>query len=174
MAVLVQSQLLKRDLLLVINMKYNKGFFLIEVVVAASIISVVLILLLGSIQDSVEVSQRSLERTQSSYILEEGAEAVKAIRDAAWTNISGLTSGTTYYLSFNGTAWSLNTSTPDTLGAFSRRVVFADVYRDSNDDITTSGGTIDAGTKKVTITTNWTAPSGSKTESLDFYIANIR
>ncbi len=151
---------------------YNKGFFLIEVVVAASIISAVLILLLGSIQDSVEVSQRNLERTQASYILEEGAEAVKAIRDVSWTTITALTNGTDYYLSWNGTAWAL-TTTPQSVDAFTRKVIFSPVYRDGADDIASSG-TLDANTKKVTVTTSWVVPTGSKTESLVFYIANIR
>src|SRR4051812_43467589 len=102
----------------------QRGFFLIEVVVAASVIAVVLILLLSSIQDMVEVSQRSLERTKASFLLTEGAEAVKSIRDDAWTNISVLTAGTTYYLSWNGSKWSL-TTTASTVDQFTRTIVFA-------------------------------------------------
>ncbi len=154
-------------------MKYNQGFFLIEVIVAASIIAVSLILLLGSIGDSVEASRRSLERTQASYLLEEGVEAVKAIRDGAWSSISTTTNGTTYYLAWGGSAWAL-TTTPQTIDGFTRSVVFAAVARDVNDDIVMSGGTVDTGTRKVTVTTSWSAPSGIKTESLQLYIANIR
>lgn len=161
---------------LAINMHYrlnNKGFFLIEVVVAAAVIATVLILLLGSVQNSVEASQRSLERTQASYLLEEGAEAVKSIRDGAWTTISALTNGTTYYLSWSGSAWSL-TTTASAVDGFTRTVVFAAVNRNSNDDIVTSGGTLDSGTRKVTITTSWTAASTAKSESMSLYITDIR
>ena len=152
----------------------SSGFFLIEVVVAASIIATVLILLLASIQDSVEASQRSLERTQASYLLEEGAEAVKTIRDSGWTSISGVTNGTTYYLSWNGTTWSL-TTTLQTTDIFTRPIVFSAVSRDTNDDIMTSGGTVaDTGTEKVTVNVSWLSQSGTKSESLELYIANIR
>ena len=73
------------------GVKKQQGFFLIEVIVAASVIAVVLVLLLGAIQNSIEVSERALERTQAAYLLEEGAEVLKAIRDNDWDTIAGLT-----------------------------------------------------------------------------------
>jgi len=154
-------------------MKYQRGFFLIEVVVVASIVSVVLVLLLGSIQNSVEASQRSLERTQASYLLEEGAEALKSIRSNAWTGISSLTAGTTYYLAWSNGAWSLSTTPSQIDNRFTRTLVMSDVSRDVNGDIVTSGGTTDAGTKKFTITTTWVAPSRTYTESLELYLTDI-
>jgi type II secretory pathway pseudopilin PulG len=151
----------------------QKGFFLVEVVVAASIIATVLMLLLGSISNSVEASQRSLERTQASYLLEEGAEAVRSIRDTSWATIAALTNGTTYYLSWSGTAWSL-TTTPSTVDAFTRTVVLSAVSRDSTDDIVESGGTLDTDTRKVVITTTWSAQSASRSENVSLYLTNIR
>ncbi len=148
------------------------GFFLIEVIVSSSIIAVVLILLIGSIQDTVEVSKRALERTQASFLLEEGAEATKTIRDAAWANVTALTPGTPYYLSFNGSVWSF-TTTPNSIGQFTRTVTVSSVYRDATDDIGASG-TLDTGTVLVNTTVSWEASSGTQTKSLDFYIANIR
>lgn len=150
----------------------QQGFFLVEVVVASSVIAVVLVLLLGAIQNTVEVSQRSLERTQAAYLLEEGAEAVKLIRSQAWSSISGLTNGTTYYLSWSGSAWILTTSLQKVDG-FTRTIVFSSVSRDGNNDIVSSGGTVDVGTRRVTITTSWVVPSGTQTESLSLYITNI-
>jgi type II secretory pathway pseudopilin PulG len=151
----------------------QKGFFLVEVMVAASIIATVLMLLLGSISNSVEASQRSLERTQASYLLEEGAEAVRSIRDTSWATIAALTNGTTYYLSWSGTAWSL-TTTPSTVDAFTRTVVLSAVSRDSTDDIVESGGTLDTDTRKVVITTTWSAQSASRSENVSLYLTNIR
>ncbi len=152
----------------------SSGFFLIEVVVAASVIATVLILLLSSVQRSVDVSARSLERTEVSYLLEEGVEAVKSIRDNGWLTINGLTNGTTYYLSWSGSAWSL-TTTPSTIdGVFTRTVVFAAVARGSNDDIVTSGGTTDTAIRQATISVAWSPSTGSRSESMSFYIANIR
>ncbi len=150
----------------------QQGFFLVEVIVASSVIAVVLVLLLGSIQHTVEASQRSLERTQTAYLLEEGAEVVKLIRSEAWSSISGLTAGTTYYFLWTGSVWTL-TTTPQTINGFTRTVVMTSVNRDGNNDIVTSGGTIDNGTKKVTITVSWIAPSGVQTENMSLYITNI-
>lgn len=149
----------------------TRGFFLIEVVVATAIIATVLILLVGAIQDSVEVSQRALERTQAAYLLEEGAEAVKGIRDNAWSNITALTAGTTYYLSWSGTAWSMTTSV-STIDKFTRTIVCASVTRDANDDIAASG-TADSGTHKCTVTVSWSATGSTRSQSLVFYVSDI-
>jgi Tfp pilus assembly protein PilV len=154
--------------------KHTRGFFLIEVIVAATIITVVLIYVLGSIQKSVEVSQRALEKTQASYLLEEGAEAIKGIRDNAWSNVANLTVGATYYLSWNGSAWT-TTTTPETINTFTRSFTVSAVSRDATtSDIVSSGGVSDIGTKLVTVKTSWTPPSGTRSETLSFYISNIR
>lgn len=160
-----------------INKNFKEGFFLIEVVVVASVITVVLIFLLGSIQGSVDASKRSLERTQASYLLEEGAEAIKGIRDAGWTaNIVPLENNSEYYLVWNGSAWSLSTTQDSniTQNPFSRSVVFEPVYRDSDDDIVASNGTLDLKTKKVTVNVSWITPKETKNEKIEFIIADIR
>lgn len=153
----------------------TNGFFLIEVLVAASVITVVLMFLLGSIQDSVDASKRSLERTQASFLLEEGAEAVKAIRDDSWsTNIKSLQDDTAYYLAWSGSAWSLTTSLDASYveDSFTRTVVFSPVYRDSQDEVATSG-TLDDGSRKVQITVSWPTNKETKSEGLEFLIADI-
>lgn len=150
----------------------QQGFFLFEVVVASAVIATVLIFLVGSIQSSVDVSKRSLEKTQAAYLLEEGVEAVKAIRDNDFDTITALTAGTPYYLHYAAGAWTL-TATAESVDAFTRTVVFSAVSRDASDDIA-SVGTDDPGTKKGTVTVTWAAPSGAKSESLVFYISNIR
>jgi len=153
------------------NIQQQKGFFLVEVIVAVSVIATVLLFLLSGIQDSVEASQRSLERMQASYLLEEGAEALRGLRSSGWSAISSLQSNTTYYLSWSGSSWSI-TTTPQTVDSFTRTITAESVYRDGNGDIAGSG-TIDTGTKKITVTVTWNAPSSVKTESLSFYLFDI-
>jgi Tfp pilus assembly protein PilV len=156
------------------NISLVCGFTLVEILVACGIISVTLLSLIASAQKGIELSTQALRQVQASYLLEEGAEATKSIRDANWTNISGLTLGSTYYLSYNtGTnIWSLS-ATPNTVDSFTRIVVITAVSRDGSDDITTSGGTVDTGTKKVTVSVSWPSVSGTLTKTLSFYIANI-
>ncbi|MCC7436640.1 hypothetical protein IT402_02065 [Candidatus Nomurabacteria bacterium] len=154
--------------------KKQKGFFLIEVVVATAVAATVVIFLLGLVQNTVRISAAALERTQASYLLEEGQEATKTIRDGGWSNISLLSNGTNYYFLWSGSEWTLNT-TPSSVDSFTRTISFEEVYRDVNDDIASSGGTLDTRTRKGTVTVSWTTSSGSsKSESLTFYIADIR
>lgn len=153
--------------------KKQSGFLLLEVVVASSVVGLVLVLILGSIQNSVRVSERSLQVTRAAFLLEEGAEAIKTIRDRGWSNISSLNTNTTYYLSWNGTDWSLVTI-PNVFDSFTRSVSIESVNRDStSDDIVLSGGVIDSGTKKFTITVSWSGQTGTVSESLPFYITDL-
>ncbi len=150
-----------------------KGFFLIEVIVSVAIIGVVIIYVLGSIYDTVEVAQRSLERTQAAFLLEEGAEILKIKRATTngWTQINTVTGGTTYGFSWNGSDWTL-VSGAQTVGMFSRGFTCIDAARDAQDDIVLSGGTTDVDTKKCTVTVSWQGGSTSRQEALSYYITN--
>ena len=151
----------------------KSAFALVEVVIVTSIITASLLVLVAVAQKAIVLSYQSLERIQASFILEEGAEVTKAIRDANWTNISGLTVGSNYYLSWNGTSWSFS-STPSTIGEFTRTIVIANVLRDPSTDDISSSGNSDAGTKKDTVTVSWPAGNGTTlSKSLSFYITNI-
>ena len=158
--------------------KYSKGFTLVEVLVACAIISTSTFALMSAATKGIQLSNQALRQTQASFLLEEGAEAVKSIRDASWANISSLTLDTNYYLTFNtGTnTWSLGTIAVGTIdGLFTRTVVLSGVSRDGNDDIVTSGGTYDdTRTKKVTVNVSWPLSDAStSSKDLSFYISDI-
>lgn len=156
---------------------YKGGFSLIEVLIACVIISTSTFALMSASAKGNQLSVKAVRQTQASFLLEEGAEAVKSIRDADWANISGLTVGTTYYLSFNtGTnVWSLGTTPTSPVDSiFTRTVVFSAVNRDANDDIVSSGGTLDARTKMVTVSVSWTTSGGeASSKDLVFYLSDI-
>src|ERR1035437_2920812 len=102
----------------------------------------------------IDLSTRSLRQVEANMLMEEGVEATKSIRDTSWTTISGLTLNTNYYLSFTN-AWTLRTTQSALIdGIFTSTIVFSQVYRHSNDDISSSG-TPDIGLKKVNVTVNW-------------------
>ena len=153
------------------NTKKNKGFSIIEVVIACSIISICVFALMSSAGKSIQVSNQALRQAQATLLIEEGVEAVKSIRDNDWDNISNLNLDTDYYLSFNS-LWSLNNTPSNIDDIFTRKIVLSAVDRDSNDDIASSGSN-DPGTKKVTVTVSWNKPSGVVNKSLSFYISNI-
>ncbi len=157
-------------------LKNKKGFSVIEIIIACAIISTSIFALVSSASKGVQLSNQALKQTQATTLLEEGAEAVKSIRDNLWTDISSLTVGTTYYLSFDTTTnkWSLSTTASTIDSIFTRTIVVTAVNRDSNDDITTSGGTLDARTKKVNINVSWNNSSNTMTsKDLSFYMSDI-
>lgn len=160
------------------------GFTLVEVLVACSIISLSMFALMQTAEKGIRLSEEALKKSQASLLLEEGAESVKSIRDNSWTTIANLNLNTPYHLFFNTTTkvWVLDTSTTNLSGSipsypidnvFDRTVTISSVGRDANDKILGSGGTIDTGTKKVTVIVTWNSQKVSVSKSLSFYISNI-
>jgi len=150
----------------------NQGFLLIEAIVASSIISISVIAAMQVSQKSIVVSRQAFHTAQAGFLLEEGAEAVRILRDNVWTNISGLTNGTSYYPTFSGSTWTLST-TPNTVGVFTRTVSIASVNRDNTTQDISSSGTNDPRTKLVTVTVSWAERGTTITKTLQFYITDI-
>ncbi len=151
----------------------NSGFMMVETLVAASIIAVSVLVSMTVAQKSVYISRQALHTAQAAFLLEEGAEMVRILRDNSWNNISNLTAGTTYYPTFSGSAWTLST-TGSTVGIFTRSLTISSVNRDdTTKDIVNSSGTPDSGTKLFTVTVSWGEGGTTITKTLKFYIANI-
>jgi Tfp pilus assembly protein PilV len=154
------------------NKRFEHGFFLVEVVVATAVIAVVLLALIGAISKSVEVSTLALQKTQAAYLLDEGSEALKFVRNGSWNTIANLADDTNYYLTWSAGAWTV-TDEPQAVDGFTRSFVLSSVYRDSGGDIVVDGGTLDTGTRKAVLTVTWSGQNGSLTENLPLYLANI-
>lgn len=144
---------------------------MIELLVSSAIIVAAFLASSGVAQKSLQISRQAVHTAQASFLLEEGAEAMRVIRDNNWANIEGYSTSTTYYLSFTGGTWTL-TETPSLVGAFTRTVEVADVARDVEDEITSSG-TNDPDTRLITINISW--PEGGTTveKTLSFYLSNL-
>jgi type II secretory pathway pseudopilin PulG len=150
------------------------AFVLVEALVASAIISVVLAAGVSAFLLSVRTSLGNAQEVQSAFLAEEGLEAIRILRDNGWTsNIATQTSSSTFYLAWSGTTWLATSSNRYIDSTFERKVAFYDVYRDSNQDITSSGGTLDSNTKKVTVSVSWKTPSGTSTRSLSMYLSNV-
>lgn len=150
----------------------KRGFMMVEILVATSIIVVVILSVMAVSQRLIHVSRQSLHTAQAGFLLEEGAEAVRILRDNAWTNVSSLVNGTTYYLDFTGSTWVLST-TPSTVGIFTRTVSLASVNRDDTTNDIDSIGTDDPGTKLFTITVSWSEGGAVVNKTLLFYITDL-
>ena len=153
----------------------HHGFGLIEAVIGIALIT----LFLFGIAESGKLASRligssSLAR-QAAFLSEEGIEAVKGLRDADWdTKITSLTPDTDHWLVFSGGVWALtSTAQPFADKRFDRRVRISAVGRDAGDDIVASGGTIDTGTKKITVSVAWSDRGATTTATLSTYITNL-
>lgn len=156
-----------------LKLKKNKGFLAVEILVAISIIAVSVLAAMTVAQKSISLSRQSFHISQASFLLEEGAEAVRVLRDTNWTNVSNLNTTTDYYPLFDGNTWTLSVSASK-VGIFTRKINMQNVNRNaSNGNIISSGGTLDPDTKLFIVTVSW--PEGGKTiiKTLSFYLANI-
>lgn len=154
----------------------KRGFSILEVVVTTGILSVLFVTISHHHKKIVDVGYLTTRSIQANFLLEEGMEAVKSLRDESWSlKIAGLSIGTPYYLYWSGTKWT-STTTPQMIeNTFTRTFTVASTTRDVNYDIVQSGGTNDPGTRKVTIKVSWNALlSGELTlVKVDGYIMNI-
>lgn len=152
-----------------------RGFGLIEVVVGVALISSAFVALAGIARFSLGVIDQANLKLRAAFLLSEGIEAVKIIRDESWAaNIAPLANGTIYYLSYASGAWDIAISPPAKIDdLFERTVVFNEVRRDSSDNIVLSGGSADPKTRRVTVTLAWSYLGRTYTESISTYITDL-
>lgn len=150
---------------------FQKGSLLLEVLIVVAIITVSVLAALTVTQKAISLARQSLHQSQVAFLLEEGAEATRMVRDNAWSGVSSLTLATDYYLSFSGGAWTLST-TPSQVGIFTRKVVFSAAYRDGSQNLASSG-TLDNQTRLVTITVSWLEGGQTLSKTMQFYLMDI-
>lgn len=157
--------------------KKNKGSLLIEVLIAAAIISTSVLASLGVFGTMARLQYRNTARIQASFLADEGIEAAKTLRNASWnTHIQNLTIGSKYYLYWNNHSWNVNASTTLIDGQFSRYFKLSNVYRDLSFDIvasTTSGALIDTDMRGMTMYVEWVDEAGTSSKSIETYLYNL-
>lgn len=127
---------------------------IVEVLVAAAIITVSILAAMAVAQKSVYVSRQAFHTTQASFLLEEGSENTRIARDNAWNNVIALNSS-------------------EQIGVFTRTVIASSVNRDNTTKDIASTGTNDPGTKLITVTVSWPEGGVTVTKTLQFYITDI-
>jgi len=153
--------------------RMSGGIGLIEAVAGVSIISIFIFSLMLATQLSQKIVGESVRNIQASFLLEEGADAVKIFRDTSWSSgIGSLAAGTDYFFTYNGTTWVSTNSNVYIDEIFERKLTLDNVYRDANDDIAPSG-TLDSGTKKATVGISWLGRTGTTTKSTSFYLTDL-
>jgi len=155
-------------------MKKDYGFGLVEVLIAASILSAFLVVFVATFQIFLVHSFDSVDKVQASFLLEEGIESVKFLRDKGYSeHITPLATESPYYLVFIGGTWEATSTEQEYIdGLFERTFIVEDVKRDGADDISDTG-VVDPYTKKITVSVSWASRTGTSTESVSTYITNF-
>ncbi|MDP3958180.1 MAG: hypothetical protein Q8Q36_01800 [bacterium] len=152
-----------------------RGFGLVEVVLGSGIVTAALFGILTVASQSLRVSDRALREVQATFLLEEGAEAIRSMRDRGWENIAGLSTTTAHFLSFSTSTPARFATTSENSyidGMFLRSFTVASVRRDGSDRIAASGA-LDPGTRKFTVEVAWQERGATTTKSLEFYLSDI-
>jgi len=150
----------------------KSGMALAEIVIGAAIMSVAILSVISMYTTYVKYALSNSKNISASYILEEGLEVMTFFRDTSWVNISGLSTETAYYLTFNGTSWATTTSPQYVDDQFLRIITVENVYRDANDDIDVSGN-LDSNIRKITTTVSYWQGHATTTRSVSTYLTNI-
>ncbi len=151
--------------------KLQKGFGMVEIIIASAIMGAVIVSVISVYHSLAEISLQNTPHVQAAFLLEEGVEVVKVIRDTSWSGIASSTVGTVYQFRWNqsNSTWT-TTTTPQVVDIFTRTVIFSNVNRDADFNIVSTGGTLDANTRKATIQVSWRTDKGTTTKSVDTYI----
>src|SRR3989344_5777988 len=158
------------------NKKFSKGLSIIELVLATAIVGAFLTAIIFSFTSFLRLSFLNIKTVKAVFLAEEGIEILKYLRNASWEeNLSFLVSNGVkgYYLNFTGSGWEVSEDNVFIDGLFERKFVLEDVYRDeSSGQIVESGGTLDAGTRKLTVYLSWLSGDATTTKYITTYLAD--
>lgn len=156
---------------------------MLEVIISIAILTGVILGLVALSTLLFTLSKTSVNETKATYLLQEGFEAMRKIRDSSWNNISTLDENLDYYLLYDNEAktWSLINSS-DNLNGFTRKIRIYDALRedansngqiDAPDPINPDGTLIDTDTKRIVITVSWKDKSNlSRNYTATSYLTN--
>lgn len=149
--------------------KNEKGLSIVEILIIAAIIGIALTSLLGIATFSLRIATLEREVTRANIFAQETMEAVRNFRDETdWDNDDPQDQYDSLGLIATGAAFHPEKSSDippkwmliqgeEIIGCFTRKVVFEDVSRDTNDNIeqTYNPNNDDPDTKKTTVTVFW-------------------
>ena len=140
----------------------NPGFVFLEIVIAAALVSVVFLTLLGIGFSAVRVSTTLQNTAQANSLIKEEIEAVRSFRDGVpWATMAGYVDGNPYHAVVGAEGWTLVAGT-ETVGTFTRQVVLS---QDAAFDPNVSSADV----VKVTVIVTWL---NNKSLSMATYLTN--
>jgi prepilin-type N-terminal cleavage/methylation domain-containing protein len=151
----------------------NKGLSLVEVVISASLLSIVALAAVNCYSIYLSYVLANQSNVQAAFLLEEEMEAVIFLRDKGYgENISSLPLDTPIYLMWNGSLWATSTTPEYVDGQFLRSFVVSGVLRDSDGRISGSGSD-DPDTRKITASVSYLSGHATTTKSISTIITDL-
>ena len=161
-------------------MNQRVGFGLLEIVIAASIISAVIFSLSFVFLISQKLETTSSNKIRANFLAEEGLEASRFLRDKSWsTNLAALSAGTNYYLAFAAptSTWSVGATGPEKIdNLFYRKITVENVSRDpstANIESVYNSANDDPDTKKFNAEVAWQERGATTTVTISTYLSDI-
>lgn len=162
----------------------SKGISIVELLVGAGILAMSLGALLGFLSFATSTASLVKQQAQAAALTQGALEAVRSFRDGIpwnaddpqnqYDGLGRVQTGVPLHAQMSGDAprqWQI-VSGPETLGIFTRTIVFENVQRDVNSNIVQAGGIEDPDTKKVTVTVSWSAKTRTHDLALTAYLTN--
>ncbi len=160
------------------QIKNNSGFSLIEIIIGSSVMLIVWITVFYTFSALSQFSLKDVSFVKASMLLDEGAEALRSMRDRSWTSnivpLSICMSTSPCRLNYNENLnlWEATTSLVMIDGRFDRIFFISDVGRDSTFNVVSSGGIFDPNSKKATIIVSWYKGNATTSQSVETYLFN--
>lgn len=148
---------------------------MLEIVVAIGSVAIIVVSMAELSQILLRASKITSRKNEAVFLVQEGAEAMRFLRDKSWqNNIAAKSTSTQYFLIFQSNQYGLTSTEPALINnIFNRTIRFTDVKRNANWDIASTGGTADTSTKKITIDASWKNGNATTTERLELLLTNL-
>ena len=151
----------------------TSGQSIIEIVVALGIFAVIAGTMVSSLLGGLAIAQRSGEYLTAGALAQEGLEAVTAIRNRGWDELSYSRSAVTA----DNNRWELaGEGTTDNIDGYTREIDFLPVYRDNEGNLADAAqpdAVLDTDSREVRATVSWeTETGGEDTISYTTYLTN--
>ena len=158
----------------------HRGSVLIEVVVGSVIILFTMVGVAAAYNLYLKTISSNTSTVTARMLLEEGAEAVRVLRDEGWGDFIlplEMEDRRVYYLALEsdghgGWQWHTTTTPVFVDGIFARTVALSAAYRDANQSLAPAG-TLDPDVCRVRVEGSWWNGAATTTESAELYIHNL-
>lgn len=158
------------------KLEFRSGQSLIEVLIAIAIGALMVVAAGAIIAPALRVNTQTSQAQVGSSLAKALLDNVRVWAEGDWHNISNLatTSLNTYYLNTSNSPFTASTGTESVVVStttYNRYFYVDDVNRDASGYITSSGGSVDPSTKRVTVAYSWPQ---SATYTISDYLTRYR